>query len=167
MWTVSLILAIIFYLSDVHVYFFIETVIVLLFLILTTVNYIKAIRKLSALKPVPIRSQSQTGVNENQRKTSFSTTVYNMLCVYVAFVLYYTSLFCYRIVFLVNGYNRELSLVGNIFLTVVFMNSSLHESCIVLRPGRTPEIRRAVRSLASRDLKQLGRERQRRRLLNF
>lgn len=133
-----------------NVYNVLANAIVALFLFLTTISYLKIYLTLRrqdgrfhVVTPLELSSRScpQSRKKYNFNLTRYKQTVYNMLYVYIAFILCYLPLFCILIVIHVRGVNRTIKIIRFICATLIFVNSSLNP---LLYCWKIREIRQVV-----------------------
>lgn len=133
-----------------NVYNALANAIVALFLFLTTISYLKIYLTLRrqdgrfhVVTPLELSSRScpQSRKKYNFNLTRYKQTVYNMLYVYIAFILCYLPLFCILIVIHVRGVNRTIKIIRFICATLIFVNSSLNP---LLYCWKIREIRQVV-----------------------
>ena len=116
---------------------------------LTLRRHDTTVREMVSLQTVQSNRQIETAsIGKRFNLLRYKRSVYNMLYVYVAFIICYLPLFCILIVIHVRGVDRATKLSRFLGATLIFINSSVNP---ILFCWKIREIRRVV----SRTLKDI------------
>lgn len=108
---------------------------------LTLRRHDKTIREQSPLENAHSTNQTEPSGVKRFNMMRYKRSVWNMLYVYIAFVLCYLPLFCILIVIHAQGVDRTANIFRFLGATFIFINSSLNP---ILYCWKIREVRRAV-----------------------